>query len=151
MGDDGPAFTVEEEMYLLALFRYARLRPRLGSCYETASRLVQCASEIERPAGWTVEYGEGRAGEFDSAHAVMFLNGKPVDIVWPANLWERGQPSGGRRRGSRLLARAISNLSDPAYGLFTRLPLHQLLDHMIKTGIYGPVLDHPKPSGPPQR
>lgn len=63
-------------------------------------------------------------------HAVMVLNGKPVDITWRP---ERE----GRRRGSRLLHRAEWNLRTEVYSL-RRCSVMEMCRRL--DGYWGPFL-----------
>ena len=121
-------FTSEEEDYLLCLFR--GMRPRYRDCYRTAFRLCMKASGAA-PATWTIEYGEGLAGEYMVPHAVMLLNGKSVDLVW--------RPEAPvRRRGSRLLGRAVHNAGENDYSNLLSMSIKAICERIERKGHWGP-------------
>jgi hypothetical protein len=136
-------YTSAECGLLLELFAAVNTSFRVRDCYMNAFVLTDEASELacER-AGILVEYAEGigRYPGNTASHAVMALNGKPVDVTW------REETNGGDWVCSpaKLLSRAQHCLSHFSYEM-TRLAPDATRRMMSARRRYESILDSASP------
>lgn len=128
------ALTPAEESFLSLLFTTRKKLFRMKYCFENATDLVHWATRLTRHApDMDVKYGEGFAlGEFFPIHhAVMLLNGKPIDVTW-----RKDHTAPNTKKAAPLLERVKHNMATNTYFMvsFDELSLNR---ELLRTKTYG--------------
>lgn len=128
-------YTPEEEEFLKEIFTIYNTAPKMRECYMNAQRLYLIAFFLSTKNNMVVTYEEGIAesGLIPVEHAVMGLNGKPVDVTW------RPEVNLGNQKGVKpLLDRAKWCLGHNAYWMVT-FDAKIISEIQSKTKVYGVI------------
>lgn len=138
------SYTEEEEDFLLYLFDDLCRSFKLKACYENSGTMAIRCRVYESvnivPPGIKIEYGEGwgSANTIPVDHAVLVINGKPVDLTWRQTLGHKRRIGDRIKDPKRLLDRAKYCLENFAYYM-VRFPTNYACEVMVSTGTYGVI------------